>query len=149
LEAGSYTVCVGNNVRDAAPAFTFELEADQILNILMELSNRDDETERRITEYCWGIIQGIYPHRFYDTYFSKQDSALGVLRAKIFHKLPEDNYDNVILIVQGNKQVEELLLQHVNLNVTDLYEKGYQEGLIDQLTNQVIEIIKPDLEAIK
>jgi hypothetical protein len=115
----------------------------------MELNNKDDETERRITEYCWGIIQGIYPHRFYDTYFSKRDSALGVLRAKIFHKLPEDNYDNAVLIIQGNKQVEELLLRDVNLEVTDLYREGYEEDLIDLLTNNVIEIIKPELEAIK
>lgn len=127
-----------------------ELEADQILNVLRKLDNRDDETESKITEYCLGIIQGIYPHRFYDTYFSKQDTALGVLRAKIFHtNFILVNSNNAVLIIQGNKQVEDLLSKHVNLDVTDLNQEGYQEDLINQLTDQVQEIIKPELEAIK
>lgn len=127
-----------------------ELEADQILNVLMQLDDKDDDTERTITEYCWGIIQGIYPHRFYDTYFSKQGTAMGVLRAKILHQLScDDDYDNAVLIIQGNKQIEELLLQHIDLQFTTFDNVGYSDELIAQLTDQVQEILKTELEAIK
>lgn len=127
-----------------------ELEADQILNVLMQLDNKDDETEGRITEYCWGIIQGIYPHRFYDTFFTERSSALGVLMAKIFHSIPcDDDYDNSVLIIQGNIQIGELLLKHINLEVTDLYKEGYSDELIASLTDKVQEILKTELEAIK
>ena len=127
-----------------------ELEADQILNVLLMLDCANDETERRITDYCWGIIQGIYPRRFYDTYFTDRSSALGVLISKILLKLPcDDNYDNSVLIVQGNIQIGELLLKHINMGVTDLYNEGYSDELIASLTNQVQEILKTELEAIK
>lgn len=127
-----------------------ELEADQILNVLMQLDDKDDDTERTITEYCWGIIQGIYPHRFYDTYFSDQDSALGVLMAKIFHSMPcDDDYDNSVLIIQGNKLVEELLLPQIDLRFTAFDEAEYSDKLIASLTDKVQEILKTELEAIK
>lgn len=127
-----------------------ELEADQILNVLMQLDNKDNETERSITEYCWGIIQGIYPHRFYDTYFNWQDSAMGVLRAKILHSIPcDDDFNNSILIIQGNKQIEELLSKHIDPLFTTFDEAEYPDELISSLTNQVQEILKSELEAIK
>ena len=127
-----------------------ELEADQILNILMELDARDDETEDRIENYCLGIIQGIYPHRFYDTYFSEQDSAMGVLRAKILHNIPcDDDFDNAILIIQGNKQIEELLSKHIDPRFTTFDEAEYPNELIVSLTEKVQEILKIELEAIK
>lgn len=127
-----------------------ELEADQILNVLMQLDDKDDDTERTITEYCWGIIQGIYPHRFYDTYFSDQDSALGVLISKILHNIPcDDNYDNEVLIIQGNKLVEELLLPQIDLRFSTFDNVGYSDELIARLTEKVQEILKTELEAIK
>jgi hypothetical protein len=127
-----------------------ELEADQILNVLVELDAKDDDTEDRITNYCWGIIQGIYPHRFYDTYFDWKDSAMGVLRAKILHSIPcDDDFDNAILIIQGNKQIEELLSKHIDPRFTTFDEAEYPDELIASLTNQVQEILKTELEAIK
>ena len=136
-----------------------QLEADQIITARDILKSSGDPSKEGYSnefyDYCWGIIQGLYPKRFKDKYITHEQEILGRLYTEIRGRADRDFkretnkmlYDNLMIIIQGNSKIREILMEHIKQVDPEKFKDYYTKEELDEIYNKVKPFIESDFKS--